>query len=145
YFNDINKLNKLYNKNQYIFRKHNLEKSISSLTCLLDVGTMLPKGDLKFKLVKQDGKVKTYQLVEWDKIIQTFTLSAYFLLNEDKAVNLVEQLKDKDINAEFNQLKSFVSDKLTSLTFELDKLTLYNDNAKQANLNIRQSKYYDDL
>jgi len=146
YFNAINKLNNLYNKNQYIFRKHNLEKSISCLTCLLDVARMLPEGDLEFRLVEQDDKVKTYQLTEWNKTIQIFTFSAYPILNQVRDANEpIIQLENKNMNEEFNRLKGLVSNELNSLTWKLDKLTLYNEGTNQTNMDVRHSKFYQPL
>ena len=128
-----------------VFRKHNLENGIASLTCFLDVGRMLPEENLEYQLVEENEKVRTYQLVEWNKIVATFTFSAYFLFNEVKAPDQLEQLRNKDINAEFIKLRELVSKELLSLTFKLDKLTLYSDQPKQANLNIRQSKFYENF
>lgn len=141
-FNKINELNNLYNKNQYIFRKYDLEVSISCLTCILDVVRMLPENDLEFDLAKQDGSVKTYYLKEWNKVIQTFSYSAYFLFNQVTDVNALKEMQNKNMTEEFQRLKERVSSELNSLRFKLDQLTLYYDGKNKSNLNVRQSKYY---
>ena len=144
YYNAINKLNDLYNKNQYIFRKHNLEKSIACLTCFLDVVYMLPERDLEYR-VKQDEKVKVYQLTEWNKIIWAFSSSAYFVFNPIKNTDDIIQFQNKNMNEEFDRLKGLVSSELIFLTFKLDNLTLYNNGTNQTNLNVRQNKFYQPL
>ena len=145
YFNDIVKLNNLYNKNQYIFRKHNLDKNISYLLCFLDVVRLLPEKDLEYVLVEQNDKVKTYQLTEWNKIVQTFTYSAYFKFNPIKDGNDLTKLQSMNVNEEFNRLKSLISSELISLSFKIDKLTLFSDGINNSNLDVRQSNYYEPL
>lgn len=148
-FNQICYLNELYNNNQHIFRKHNLEKKISTLTLLLSSLASFPQKDLQYFQRKKTNTYTSYYLENFDEVIRSFILLAQDLYDrEENEIISIEELNKKlrkDPIKELNRLKGLINKNLTELEFDLDSLTLFTDGLKNKKLLVKKSKFYQPL
>jgi hypothetical protein len=154
-FSDVSKhfdalvdLNNFYNQNQYIFRKHGLEKQLECIPTILEAARYLPNRDLNYLLIEETDNSQKYRLESeaLNIIISSFNLQAYMLHDVDDGVfPTIDDLNSynlRDKEEELSRLSLLTSQELLSLNFKLDELTLFLDSAPSKSLGIRKLRYF---
>lgn len=147
-FNILLDLNNLYNFHQQIFRKHELEKSIECIPLLLESVRNIPERDINYELIYQSENSQTYRMESTvlESVVMSFNFHAYFLHDvEPGSSPSIEQLNfqhNKDRLKELSRLRELTSEKLVSLMFELDRLTMYLDSKTSSALQSRRMRYF---
>jgi uncharacterized membrane protein len=147
-FNQLVDLNDFYNSYQNIFRKHHLEHHIECIGLILESVNFIPERDLHYDLIFESDKSQTYRLEE--QIISMFFLSfnigAHLLHDVDgsrpETIAEKEAYNQKNKFKELSRLIGLTGEKLTSLTFKLDKLTTYIDSESATALNCKAMSFF---
>jgi hypothetical protein len=146
HFNTLVDLNNFYNSYQNIFRKHQLEKKIECISLLLESARNLPSRDIKYTLIESKDNHQTYRM-EQRILAQLLSFNSLAQALHDIKPNKQEKIDNMDnyyqdkIN-ELNHLKNLTSTELTSLIFELDKLTTYVDSNYPESLKKRSMRFF---
>ena len=147
-YNTILDLHNMYDANQHIFRKHNLQNEISCFSLFLSVVQNLPEQDLSYsKLDITDPKISCAYCVEGGgRIKSMFIHAAHFLFdrteNEEFDIEKENAFLKKDQDDELTRLLDLSQSQINSLTFKLDELTLHLDSHPTKSLSSRCWKYY---
>lgn len=146
HFLQLAKLNTLYNKNQLIFRKYNIETAMSYINRIMDTCLPLGEKDLKSQFIKKDSSGEEYHLLGYGKIISIFTIGMASLLeNPDLSKKEgIEKMTEinKNIPSKFEEYKNIVEKELISILFKLDELTVFFDGNIPLNLKRREMRNY---
>lgn len=123
-YNSINELNNIYNLNQHILLKHNLELQCEEIAIFLDIFQGYNYGDFNTYVHKEENGTKEYRIDVFDSIIKKFTKNYNKLYYNQEIENF-----DKDKNYElFEKLRDKFFDDMLHLEFKLDEITLYSSN-----------------
>lgn len=154
-FSDLSKhfdvlvdLNNFYNQNQYIFRKHGLEKQLECIPTILEAARYLPNRDLSYTLIEETDNSQKYRLESeaLNMIILSFNMQAYMLHDVDDGVfPTIDDLNAYNLidkEEELSRLSMLTGQELLSLNFKLDELTLFIESAPSKSLGIRKMRYF---
>ena len=148
HFNALVDLNSFYNQNQYIFRKHGLEKKLECVPAILESARNLPSRDLSYTLVEESDNFRSYRLEPeaFNWIISSFNMQAHMLHDVGDGVTLtISDLEDynlRDKEEELSRLRAITQQELSSLSFKLDELTLFLDSDPSKSLGIRKMRFF---
>ena len=146
YFEVLNHLNNLYNANQIIFRKYQMEDAIHYINAILDSGAFLKNQDMHYRLIKKDNMGEEYCLEEYGKIGGAFITGIAFRLiqpdlSKKEDVEKMEYIK-KHPEEKLQEYKQLVSKRLTELMFQLDEMTVYYDGDIPDNMKVRETRFH---
>lgn len=148
HFDTLVDLNNFYNQNQYIFRKHDLEKQLECIPTILEAARCLPNRDLTYTLISETESSQTYRLENdaLETIVLSFNFQAHMLhdvkdgttptIDELNAYNQIDKLE------ELSRLSNLTQQELSSLNFKLDELTLFIDSYPSKSLGSRRMRYF---
>ncbi len=146
HFLQLAKLNTLYNKNQLIFRKYNIETAMRYINLIMDTCLSLGEKDLKSQFIKKDSSGEEYHLLGYGKIISIFTIGMASLLenpdlSKKEGIEKMTEINN-NIPSKFEEYKNIVEKELISILFKLDELTVFFDGNIPLNLKRREMKNY---
>lgn len=148
HFNILLDLNNLYNFHQQIFRKHELERSIECIPLILESVRNIPERDIRYELIFQSENFQTYRMEPaiLNMVVMSFNWQAHFLHDiEPGSAPSIEQMNfqnDKDQLSELSRLRELTSQKLMSLMYDLDRLTMYLESKSPTALQSRSMRYF---
>jgi hypothetical protein len=147
-FNILVNLNNLYNLHQHIFRKHELNGSNECIPLLLESARNLPERDIEYELIYQSENSKTYRMESsiLEMVVMSFNFQAHFLYDINPgSFPSIEQLniqKNKDQLQELSRFRELTSQKLLSLAYSLDRLTMYLESESSEAMQSRSMRYF---
>ena len=147
-FNILLDLNSLYNSHQHIFRKHELNRSIECIPLLLESARHIPERDIEYELIYQSETSQTYRMESsiLEMVIMSFNFQAHFLYDiEPGSQPSIEQLNiqnNKDKLQELSRFRELSSQKLLSLAYSLDRLTMYLESESSETMHSRSMRYF---
>lgn len=147
-FNTLLDLNNLYNFHQHIFRKHALDRSIECIPLLLESARNIPERDIQYELTYQSDNSQTYRMESaiLDTVVSSFNFLAHFHYDIEPGFHpSIEQLNiqtNKDKLQELSRFRDLTLQKLLTLKFNLDRLTMYLDSESTEALQIRSMRYF---
>lgn len=147
-FNILLNLNNLYNSHQHIFRKHGLNGSIECIPLLLESARNIPERDILYELIYQSESLQTYRMESsiLEMIVMSFNFQAHFLYDiEPGSHPSIEQLNiqnNKDQLQELSRFRELTSQKLLSLAYSLDGLTMYLESESSEAMQSRSMRYF---
>jgi hypothetical protein len=147
-FNILVDLNNLYNLHQHIFRKHELNGSIECIPLLLESARNLPERDIEYELIYQSENSQTYRMESsiLEIVVMSFNFQAHLLYDtEPGSPHSIEQLnrqKNKDQLQELSRYREFTCQKLLSLAYSLDRLTMYLESESSKPMQSRSMRYF---
>lgn len=147
-FNILIDLNNLYNFHQHVFRKHELHESIECIPLLLESARNLPERDIEYNLIHQSENFQTFRMEPsiLEMVVMSFNFQAHFLYDiEPGSFPSIEQLniqKNKDQLQELSRFRELTSQKLLSLAYSLDRLTMYLESESSEAMQSRNMRYF---
>lgn len=147
-FNILLDLNNLYNSHQHIFRKHALNRSIECIPLLLESARNIPERDIEYELIDQSESFQTYRMESsiLEIVVMSFNFQSHFLYDiEPGSHPSIEQLNiqnNKDKLQELSRFRDITSQKLLSLAYSLDRLTMYLESESSAAMQNRSMRYF---
>lgn len=147
-FNILLDLNNLYNCHQHIFRKHGLDRSIECIPLLLESARNIPERDIEYELIYQSENSQTYRMESTilEMVVMSFNWQAHFLhdieLGSSPSIEQLNLQNHKDKLKELSRLREVTSQKLISLMYDLDRLTMYLESESSEALQSRNMRYF---
>jgi len=148
-FNILLELNDLYNYHQQIFRKHELEKSIECIALILESVRNIPERDIQYELISQSANSQTYRMepAVLETVVMSFNWLAHSLYDyEPGSSPSIEQLNlqcEKDQLNELARFRELTGQRLISLMYDLDMLTMYLEPKSSPALQGRSMRYFE--
>ena len=152
-FNFLCEINDFYNKNQSIFKKHNLDDGMSTLVFFLKVLQHTEIDYLDYELVSESDELLVFKFKRWHKIICNFCSSAkieiegfdfeniennnsnYSNMSFDEITMFNEELSKKYLPELINKIYKMIND-------VGDKTTYFEDKSEAARTSGRQFYYF---
>ena len=135
----------IYNKNQLIYRKHDIDKNMIYITALLKSITFLKGNDFTAIYNKKTENYIEYIRPECIKFTNSFLTNLDFeFAPKNKNITIYLENINKSSNSE-ERLKKYIekaSQEFISLSFKLDEMTTYYNGKIPNNLKIRQKYHF---
>lgn len=145
HFNKLNRINELYNKNQFIFKKYDIDEAMEYIIVLLNTISCLDGNDLVAIFYKKDETAEEYLINEYGKIVGSF-LSLFdfnkFKHRKDVFEKLTKVTKDRDSEKQVELYIEECSSSFVKLMFRLDELTTYYDGRLPPKLKGRTMRFF---
>lgn len=151
HYNKINAIYDFYRKNQYIFKKHRMDKDVNLLFLFLQVVDKLPKEDLNYTMVEKNEDCETYSFNYSEQIIKEFNIWALQSLKKlplekwymklifgkkkptekelsdaiKKDIERINKSYERDQENEFEQMKQEIDKRLNNLYFKIDNMCIF--------------------
>lgn len=140
-YNLLCEINDFYNKNQNIFKKHDLVEGMSALVLILKSLQHIDVNDLEYELTNEQNELLIFKFKRWLQINSTFCFSAkieidgfdfeninnnnldYEGKNPQEIDQYIEELSEKYVNEISNRIYSMIS--------KVDNKTTYYDSEEE--------------
>lgn len=147
HFNNLNNINRLYNKNQFIFRKYDIDESMVYIEAILNTIVWLDGKDMVATFHKKDETGEEYILNEYGEIAGCFITHLdfnKFKHHKNTIEKLAKETKDRDNEKQLSKYIEEASSSFGKLMFKLDELTTYYNGSLPNKLKIRQMTFFQD-
>lgn len=144
HYNKLKELNDLYNKNQLIYRKHNIDKQMIYITVLLKSITFMNGDDIYAIFSQKTENNIEYIRPESIKFANNFITGLDFELapkNKDIIKNLQRITQKEDNETRLKKYTEKANSDFINLMFKLDEITTYYNGDMPSNLKRRESYY----
>ena len=145
HYNQLKELNDLYNENQLIYRKYDINKQMAYITALLKSITFMDGHDICATFSQKTEYYIEYVRPESIKFSQSFLtlLDFEYASKHNNITKTLQNLNKKKDNE--TRLKEYIekaSSELTQLMFKLDELTTYYNGDIPNNLKMRENYFF---
>lgn len=151
-YNLLCEINDFYNKNQSIFKKHDLVEGMSALVLILKSLQHIDINDLEYELINEQDELLIFKFKRWRNINGDFCLSAkieidgfdfeninnnnldYEGKNTQEIDEYIEELSEKYVNEISNRIYSMIS--------KVDNKTTYYESEEELQKTAGRQFYY---
>lgn len=144
HYNKLKELNDLYNENQLIYRKHNIDKQMIYITVLLKSITFMNGNDICAIFSQKTENNIEYIRPESIKFASSFITGLDFELapkNKDIIKNLQRVTQKEDNETRLKKYTEKANSDFINLMFKLDEITTYYNGDMPNNLKRRETYY----